>query len=374
MQEFNISAFNDFIKLVLYNLMTDDDYSLVMDELGFPNPHGNNPIMYKSGCHNIDFSSAKYNLAYYPENRSFYCFSQCSQSFDLLELVKTRFELIGESKSRYKCMAWICQICNIPFEFSDEEKEVEYDWKKDLGKYRKGKKKEDKQEIKIYDNKILNYFPKLYHTDWLDYGISKETMDKFEICWYPYRSQIVIPVRDRLGNLVGVRVRNMDTTLTDSGTPRYMPLSFLNGDTLKFSTNAILYGEYQNEQNIREQKCCYLVESEKSVLRLDTLMNGKSVALGMMGSAISDDNIKYILSLGITRICILADSDFHEIGDEDYMKFEAKIMKLCERFTPYVKVEVVFNNIGIKDAYKWSVTDFTIEQIREMWKNRVRIN
>ena len=90
----------------------------------------------------------------------------------------------------------------------------------------------------------------------------------------------------------------------------------------------------------------------------------------------SDANVKYILSLGINRLVILADSDFHEMSDEDedWVKFEQKIMKLCDKFSPYCKVEVVFNNIGIEGMYKASVTDFTVEQFKEMYRNRVRIN
>lgn len=377
MQEFNIDSFNNFIHDLLENRMTDDDYTLVMEELGFPRPHGTNPIMYKSGCHNVDFSRAKYNLAYYPENRSFYCFSECQKSFNILDLVKTRFELIGESKSTYKCVQWICDVCSIPFDFTDtEQKVIEYDWRKDMYKYRKGKKHIDSREIKVYNDDVLEYFPKVWHEDWLSYGISEQTLDKFNIRWYPYKQQIVIPCYNHLGQLVGARVRNMNEQVIEEGTPRYMPLFFLNSDDMKFPTNSILFGEYQNEAEIRKQKCCYLCESEKSVLRLDTLMNGKGIALGMMGSALSDVNVKYILSLGINRLCILADSDFHEMNedDKDWVKFEQKILKLCDKFTPYCKVEVIFNNIGIRDAYKWSVTDFTMEQFKEMWKNRVRVN
>ena len=377
MQEFNIESFNNFILRVLNDIMTDDDYSLVMDELGFPKPHGTNPIMYKSGCHNVDFSRAKYNLAYYPETRSFYCFSECQKSFNILDLVKTRFELIGDSKSTYKCVQWICSTCGIPFEFADtEQKVIDYDWKKDIGRYRKGKKTIDNSEIKVYNDDVLNYFKGTYASEWLDYGISKETMDKFEIGYYTYRNQITIPVRDRNGLLRGIRVRNMDEKLIEEGCPRYVPLTLLDSTTYKFPTNSVMYGEYQNEEEIKRRKECWIVESEKSCLRIDTLMNGKGIALGMMGSALSDENVRYILSLEISKLIILADSDFHEMSDEDeeWVKFEQKILKLCDRFTPYCKVEVVFNNIGIRDCYKWSVTDFTIEQFKEMWKNRVRVN
>ena len=95
-------------------------------------------------------------------------------------------------------MALICKICSIPFEFADTEKNViEYDWKKDIGKYsKKNKKKIDKQEIKVYNDDVLEYFPKVYHEDWINDNISIETMQQHEICFYPYRNAICIPCRD----------------------------------------------------------------------------------------------------------------------------------------------------------------------------------
>ena len=91
-------------------------------------------------------------------------------------------------------------------------------------------------------------------------------MEKFNIRWYPYKQQIVIPCYNHLGQLVGTRVRNMNEQVIEEGIPRYMPLFFLNGDDMKFPTNSILFGEYQNEAEIRKQRCCYLCESEKSYL------------------------------------------------------------------------------------------------------------
>ena len=380
MQEFDLDAFSDFIKRILFEELTVDDYILVIDELFGIRPikTSGSFITYHSFCHNECERQGGGNLSLKVESMKYTCYSHCG-TMDLLELVKKRYELLGEKKSSYKCMQLICQACGAPFEFAPsdtEQKVIEYDWKKDLGKYKKGKKSLDNREIKVYNDDVLNYFPKVYHTDWIEYGISEQTLDKFDIRWYPYRQQIVIPVRDRLGNLHGIRVRNMDERLIEDGCPRYMPLQMLDNTMYKFPTNGLLFGEYQNEAEIKRRKECWLVESEKSVLKLDTLMNGKGIALGMMGSALSDDNVRYILSLEINKLIILADSDFHEMSedDEDWIKFEQKILKLCDKFTPYCKVEVIFNNIGIKDAYKWSVTDFTIEQFKLMYKNRVRVN
>jgi len=380
MQEFNLESFSDFIKTTLFEVMSVDDYILVIEELfGIrPTKTTSSFITYHSFCHNENERKGGENLSLKIDTMMFTCYSHCG-SMDLLKLVQTRYELIGEPKKPYKCMQLICKACGIPFEFeqsNDEQKVIDYDWKKEIGRYRKGKKSIDNSEIKVYDDKVLNYFPKVYHDDWINYGISEQTLDKFNIHWYQYKQQIIIPCYNHFGQLVGCRVRNMNEKLIEDGTPRYMPLFFLNGDDMKFPTNSILYGECQNEDEIKRQKVCYLCESEKSVLKLDTLMNGKGIALGMMGSALSDENVRYILSLEINKLVILADSDFHDMSDEDedWIKFEQKILKLCEKFTPYCKVEVVFNNIGIKDAYKWSMTDFTVEQFKEMWKNRVRVN
>jgi len=373
MQEFNIESFNNFILRVLNDIMTDDDYSLVMDEIGFPKPHGTNPIMYKTGCHNVDFSHAKYNLAYYPETRSFYCFSECQKSFNILDLVKTRFELIGDGKTTYKCVQWICQICSIPFDFADtEQKVIEYDWKKDLYKYRKGKKNIDKQEIKVYDDTILNYFPKIYHTNWLSYGISEQSMDKFNLRYYPYKNSILLPCYDRLGRLRGIRTRVMDEIAIENGSPRYIPLTTIDGTTYKFSTGGMLYGEYQNENNVKESKELWLCESEKAIMKFDTWTNGKSNAMAMMGSSISDESIMYILSLGVVKVILMLDSDYKEYGDEEFQVFEKKIMKLASRLTPYVTVYCLYNNLGY-DAYKFSPTDYTKEQFKELWKSKERL-
>ena len=373
MQEFNIDAFNNFIHDLLENRMTDDDYTLVMEELGFPRPHGTNPIMYKSGCHNVDFSRAKNNLAYYPETRSFYCFSECQKSFNILDLVKTRFELIGDSKTTYKCVQWICSTCGIPFEFADtEQKVIEYDWKKDIGHYRKGKKSIDNSEIKVYDDDVLNYFPKVWHDDWINYGISEQTLDKFNIRWYPYKNSILIPCYDRLRRLRGIRTRVMDEIAIENGSPRYIPLTTIDGTTYKFSTGGMLYGEYQNEKNVVESKELWLCEGEKTVMKFDTWTNGKSNAMAMMGSSISDESIMYILSLGVVKVVLMLDSDYKEYGGEEFQAFEKKVMKLASRLTPYVTVDCLYNNLGY-DAYKFSPTDYTKEQFKALWKSKERL-
>ena len=166
MQEFNLDAFSDFIKRILLEELTVDDYILVIEELFGIRPikTSGSFITYHSFCHNEYERQGGGNLSLKIDTMMFTCYSHCG-SMDLLKLVQTRYDLINEPKKPYKCMQLICQVCGIPFEFEqsrDEVKVIEYDWKRDIGRYRKGKKPIENSEIKVYNDDVLEYFPKVY--------------------------------------------------------------------------------------------------------------------------------------------------------------------------------------------------------------------
>ena len=164
MQEFDIDAFNEFIK-DLYEQLDIDDYIDVVEALADTRPkntHGRF-ISFKSICHCENPSECGYNLALNTDNMIFSCYSHDCGSMDLISLVKRRFELIREPKTTFKCVQWICETLDIPFEFQHKEvkkKEIIYDYQKELGKYRK-KSKLDNGDIKVYNDNILNYFPRI---------------------------------------------------------------------------------------------------------------------------------------------------------------------------------------------------------------------
>lgn len=148
MQEFNIDAYSEFIKTTLFENMTVEDYILVIEELFDirPTKITSSFVTYHSFCHHENERQGGENLSLKIDTMMFTCYSHCG-SMDLLKLVQTRYDLIGEPKKPYKCMQLICKVCGIPFEFeqsNDEQKPIDYDWKRELGKYtRKGKKNID---------------------------------------------------------------------------------------------------------------------------------------------------------------------------------------------------------------------------------------
>ena len=373
MTEQEYEAFKNFIHELLYERMTLDDYEIIMRRLG-ANKHGDR---YNTICHNIN--GGGYNLAFNKETRSFCCFSECSCSYSLLSLIKKRRELLGETCSTYQSLKWLCNELGIEFNFKEEVKQVNtniYKWQNSLLKYTKNKNKNI--ELRVYNKKILNYFPKIYHTDWIDYGISEEVLDKYNIGWYNYKQQITIPCYRQNGDLIGIRVRNMNPEIDI----KYIPLQLLDGTEFNFPTNEVFYGENFNWTNVQRTKSVILVESEKTVMKYESWYGAKNnICLGLYGSVLSNAKLKKLLSWNCETFYICLDSDFESIeysnnGEKitSYEKFEKKVMNIYNKLKPYAKsIYVIYNNLGFENCYKYSITDYTREQFEKLWNNKEKI-
>lgn len=375
MTEQEYEQFKEFINNVLYEQMTEDDYYLVLSRLGVN--HRKN--RFQTCCHHANATDGGYNLSFNPESKSFYCFSTCNCSYSLLSLVKKHKELQDGKCSTWKAMKWICEQINIPFNFKEEAKKVNtniYKWQNNLLKYTK--KKQGYIELQEIDQSILKYFENCYHTDWLDYGISPKTLDKYQVKWYNYFNQIVIPCRQEDGKLIGIRVRNMNPN-TDI---KYKPLMLLDGTEFNFPTNEVFYGENFNKTNIERTRSVILVEAEKTVQKFDDWYGEENnICLGLYGSTLSNTKLKKLNKWGVNTFYIALDSDFKDIefsedknNPTEYEQFEKKVLKIYKKLKPYGKVYVIYNNLGFKDCYKYSITDYTKEQFEQLWNSKEEID
>ena len=379
MTEEEYKALNFFINDLLYEKMTIDDYYYIMEKLGARRRLNR----FSAICHEVD--STKYNLSFDEESRCFYCFSECNCSYSLLSLIKKRRELLNENSKTIPSLKWLCQELNIEFNFKEEAQKSNtdrYNWKVNLNKYLKGNRQE--KILPKYDKKVLEYFPKIYHEDWLDYGISEETMDKYNIRYYPYKNQIVIPCYDHNGNMCGIRIRNMNKELLETtDIPKYMPLKMLDGTEYKFPTNLCFYGENFNSQNCQRTKSVILSEGEKSVLKHESWFgSNNNICLGMYGSNLGNEKLKKLVYWGIETYYISLDSDFETIYEDEengilsknYIKFEEKVMKIAKEIRPYAKkIYVIYNNVNLKNFYKCNMYDGTLEQFHLLWNNKEEV-
>lgn len=355
MTEQEYEAFKEFINKVLYEQMTEDDYYIVMRRLGV-NHRGNR---FQSCCHHSNPNDGGYNLAFNPNSKSFMCFSQCSCSYSLLSLVKKHKELVDGKCSTWSAMKFICDQVNIPFNFKEEVKQVNtniYKWQNNLLKYTKNYSNATNQ---IYDKSILSYLTPCYYEPWLKEGMTKESLDKFDIRWYNYNQQVTIPIFDDEGNFIGTHCRNTNPDLVNLGL-KYIPLKLLDGTEYKFQMGLVLFGLNMNKADIERTGTAILFESPKSVMIMDGFYD-YNISVAMFGMNLQKAKLKLLLKYGVNKFIIALDRQYENVminGEytKEFIKYREKVDRIIDMVKPYAQeISVVWDNdedrlLDYKDA------------------------
>lgn len=344
----------------LKSQLTDDRIIELMDTIGAPLMKADsNNLIFPSICHHgADCQTHKPRLYYYVESQSWFCFV-CHFSGDTISLVQHVKHLDFNQTVSYICSVLHLQVGQI------EQNEQLDNWA-ELRRFLPNAEPEP-DKLLTYDKSILSLFDHLYPQEWLDYGISADILDKFGIGWYARQACISIPVVFN-GQLVGVRGRY--TKEQDMAKGKYRPICTLDGTVLKFPSSACLYGYDQNKAVIKKSHQVVLFESEKSVLK--SPQYGIYNALSVFGSNISKQHIQLLLELGVNDVVLCMDSDYNQVGDDEFKFFVVKMKKLAAKLKPYFSVSIVYNNQGY-DMYKCNMMDIPYEQAIKLWESRVRV-
>lgn len=344
----------------LSEVLTIEDIKKVMSTIGgHYKSEDNEKIVYNSICHGSD----SYKLWLGVTTKRFYCHKE-AESFNIYQLVMKQKGL-----SFPQALQYVCEVCGIPFEKTQRvtQRKVIDDWQSSLSKYQKNESTFN--ILQVYDDSILNFFETSYHMDWIEEGISIETMALFGIKWYPYRSQIIIPVYSSENELIGIRSRNMIPSEVKG--MKYIPTMLANGFQYKFPTNQVLYGLNITGEAIRRHKKLILCEGEKSVLKLHTWYGDDNISVATLGSSLGRYRRDMILELGIEELIILSDKDYKEIGDKDYEKWIKKQKRIINEFKSYCRVSLVWDNLeeDLLD-YKQNAVDYDKETFEKLYDNR----
>ena len=210
--------------------------------------------------------------------------------------------------------------------------------------------------------------PSIYPEDWIKEGISISSMEKYGIKYYPRLQSTVIPCYDKEGNLIGIRCRHWLPEEIENG--KYRPLQLLNNTIYKFPTNKVFYGINYNWAEIERTGHVILAEGEKAVLKADSWWHENSNVLALYGSNIGLKRVKELVKMGVNHVTLALDSDFENINDENYKEFENKMIKLAELFRGYCTVDIVYNNINLKNWYKCSPFDADEKTWNKLYENR----
>ena len=306
-------------------------------------------VLEQIGCHNIHYNSQKeYWSAAQPDGdnpqgvnirnneylnyRSFSRGIDYEDNKDLISLVEATKKL-----SFIEAVKYLHKILDLPFEFKKKEErpKKKFDplniFKRTL---RSGRRAVNVDDIHVLDDKLLDDFVPMLHIDWFHEGIMPWTREKFKLAYSYKHKRVIIPLRYwATGELLGFNQRTTVKNYEEFGIKKY----FI---TPTYPKALNLYGLHENYDSIQKAGYVVVAESEKSVLKRDSLGDGTVVALS--GKSISDEQIRILMGLNV-EIVIGLDKDV-DINEVRHM---------CEKFKNVRKVSYIHDFMGIlgdKDA------------------------
>ena len=211
---------------------------------------------------------------------------------------------------------------------------------------------ETEKPLKPIPEKILSYFKPYVNDMFNEDGVSYDTQAEFEIGYDEFTNRITIPIRDDLGNLVGVKARYFYRQVPEDE-QKFMYIE-------KCARSQILYGLYKTINFIKKAQRVFVTEAEKGVQQLYDKGYFEAVATG--GSKISKSQIDKL-----TRLCV----PIIFVFDKDITKEE--LDDIASRFIDGTEVYALIDTINILNE-KESPTDniSKFEQLLEKCMYRLK--
>jgi DNA primase len=254
------------------------------DYLTGGNPDGDNPrsiVVYK----NEYISCTNYTRQITKNGRA-------ADIFDLIAYVR--------DCSFAEAMKWVCELAGLEYYGERTDKPESLQILRMLREMCVNENNEDNSPVKPISEKILSYYLPYPNRMFADDGIALEVQKEFEVGYDDFSNYITIPIRDSLGNLVGVKGRYFGEP--DEHHPKYLYLE-------KTNKSKILYGHWQNREYIKNSSFLYIVESEKAVQQLATMGIRNAVSTG--GKTISRTQVELVTRTGCTPV-FAYDKDVNE--------------------------------------------------------------
>jgi hypothetical protein len=340
--------------------LTEEEIHRLLKDLGSKDPIMGN--QYQTVCH----GGHKHKLYYYHETKQFHCYTDCSENMDIFEVV-----VRAKGISFPQAVRYVAEFTGKTFGFSsiiNNQTDVINDWEI-INRY----KKKDKviPVLPEYDSRVLDVFLPYPHESWLNEGISYETQQKYDISYYIKDDRIVIPHYDIDSRLVGIRGRAMCEEDVAAG-KKYMPITVEN-KLYNHPTMYNLYGLHKTKDAIKRLKKVAIFEGEKSIYKCEDYYSDNNFSCATCSSTITNFHRDILLSLGIEEVIICYDTLKQNASEKEIEDYQKKLLKLANKFTPYVRTYIVYDDFGLLPE-KGSPVDKGKEVLEELMKCKYEIN
>jgi len=321
-------------------------------------------FLFRTACHH----GQKYKLYYYKESKYFHCYSECFDSFDIIELVcRNKDYSFGEA------INWICIQLDIPTltcGFGTQNGKIsDWDFINNIRRKKKDLMPITKKDF--YDASILNIFQRMYWQGWVDEGIDIPSMIKYGILYCTLQQKIIIPHYNIDNQLMGIRARLMlEEEVEQYG--KYCPFQMRNV-MYSHPLSQNLYGININKEAIKRKSKIMLVESEKSVLQCYSFFKEDNFAVALCGGSFSNFQRDLILSLEVREVIIALDKEYQEVDSIEAKKWANHIIeRFVNKLAPYCIVTVLWDTEGLL-PYKSSPSDINKETLLKLMDSKIYV-
>lgn len=302
-------------------------------------------VLSELGCHNIRLHGGKYFSCGFPDGDNSKAITVYTDTLRVNAYTRDIVDAYGSSdiislvcfiKQIYftKALKWICEILGLDY-YKEEVEDLPESLKITKLLVEMADELTSSEEVEylkpVPETVLKTYYPylsKLFKDD----NVGYETQLEFEIMYDLASNRVVIPIRDELGTLVGVKGRTLDN---NPDIDKYIYLE-------PCAKTKILYGLYKTLSYIKEAGFVIVVESEKSVMKLWGAGIKNVVAIG--GHDLSKTQIEKITMLGIMEVVLCYDQD---VGRLENGKLDKKVYKKeAQKFIEQLKVSAMVDLDG----------------------------
>ncbi len=402
--------------------LTQEDIIKICSDLGngmYEKDNEGHLIFSTELCHE-DGDSMKLYLYENTESKMrwmFHCYT-CADTYDIYELVIRARRKQGITISFPQAVKYVANISNNVFYKKDhsiqEEKIDDWNW---INRLKSSQNKKSIPQLSEINEHILEVFCPYPHEIWLEEGIGKDSMKKYQISYWGEQNKIIIPHRDIDGRLIGIRGRALNKSdleakrkympITIQGKVlkhtlgnnlyglcqneeaikrmgkiivfesdleakrKYMPIT-IQGKVLKHTLGNNLYGLCQNEEAIKRMGKIIVFESEKSVLLCDTYYQQNNFSVAVCGSNITDTQCRMIRALGVSEVIIAFDKEYENAKSKLAEAYYNKLLKLAYKLTPYCTVYLLMDTEDLLKQ-KDSPADRGKEILEKLMKSKIEV-
>lgn len=332
-------------------------------------------IVSRTICHHKPEEECSCKLYYYSNSKLFRCYTACSDSWDVFELVRKVKSL--ETNAEVPLPAAIEFVAS-RFGFSKQTQTDtsalsivndlkyfnSYDRIKDIDL------KTQTVELKFYDGNFLKNLP-LPSLPWEKEGITKEICKTKHIKYNPKNGSIVIPHYDLNDNLIGIRERELTEDRIDLY-GKYHP-AYFNGQMYNHPLSFSLYNLNFSKDNIAKRKQAIIFEGEKSTLKFASIYGiDNDISVACTGSNIIPYQVSLLTNLGVNEIIVALDHDFEDVKSQDASKIIKNLKNIHSKYGNMVKISMIWDRENLTKL-KESPIDAPQDIFEYLWKNRINL-